>query len=451
MSTSRLNSRQPSRRRATPLVLFVAIALVVLDWQSVDGFFPTKLRAILGAPGSSTHESMTIQTLLGVTIGTVTVPGLVTEFFDVVDITGGMKAAAQDIADANAEVDDDQSPELHFDAEFFTQSQNQLRRLADETHRHLLAGDIVRARTSLGGALHTLQDFYSHSNWVELGFMGLPSSPQFTLPAPQLAPPFPPFDTQGPHGLAVVRGETACDQEAPEPDTLLLTSGYYGPTYPPTQWGSGIPPRSGGCHHGGVTDALPGPGINKDSLSPVFSPNNLLHLEAARLARESTRGYIRSVRTRLLDTHPDRDIAEDTLHALFGLRVVRLTNNNNVSFAQMSLEAGVGAVSTTLDFLPLQTHRIDFPELSACQLCAPFGTTATHFEIRVQGESSASITGLIGYTLRLPPSLEFVEIESDRGTTTPISGQTHSDLFVLRPLGGQPHGLNTYVVRQVIP
>jgi hypothetical protein len=29
--------------------------------------------------------------------------------------------------------------------------------------------DLVQARQLLGQLLHTLQDFYSHSNWIELG------------------------------------------------------------------------------------------------------------------------------------------------------------------------------------------------------------------------------------------------------------------------------------------
>ena len=33
----------------------------------------------------------------------------------------------------------------------------------------------------LGGALHTLQDFYAHSNWVELGNAGIDSRRQISL------------------------------------------------------------------------------------------------------------------------------------------------------------------------------------------------------------------------------------------------------------------------------
>jgi hypothetical protein len=30
-------------------------------------------------------------------------------------------------------------------------------------------GDLDKARGRIGDALHTLQDFYSHSNWIEMG------------------------------------------------------------------------------------------------------------------------------------------------------------------------------------------------------------------------------------------------------------------------------------------
>lgn len=29
--------------------------------------------------------------------------------------------------------------------------------------------DLVKARARIGDLLHTLQDFYSHSNWIEMG------------------------------------------------------------------------------------------------------------------------------------------------------------------------------------------------------------------------------------------------------------------------------------------
>jgi hypothetical protein len=56
----------------------------------------------------------------------------------------------------------------HFDAEFFVES-NQ--RVVDFTNRilnSLNTNDYVQARKLSGQVMHTIQDFYSHSNWVEM-------------------------------------------------------------------------------------------------------------------------------------------------------------------------------------------------------------------------------------------------------------------------------------------
>src|SRR2546428_6449814 len=61
------------------------------------------------------------------------------------------------------------SAEHHFDAESF--SAGQLLILSDSQNiiSALNNNNAGGARTALGQALHTIQDFYSHSDWVELG------------------------------------------------------------------------------------------------------------------------------------------------------------------------------------------------------------------------------------------------------------------------------------------
>ncbi|EGX46873.1 hypothetical protein AOL_s00097g299 [Orbilia oligospora ATCC 24927] len=76
--------------------------------------------------------------------------------------------AMEEIAEANALVDDDQeNGELHFDGESFQPGQERLIKLSDQVVSLSSAGDYVAARKSIGMALHTLQDFYAHSSWVE--------------------------------------------------------------------------------------------------------------------------------------------------------------------------------------------------------------------------------------------------------------------------------------------
>ncbi|BAY64250.1 hypothetical protein NIES22_43450 [Calothrix brevissima NIES-22] len=72
--------------------------------------------------------------------------------------------------------------ENHFDNEQFEASSKRLIELKEEIIRYLTPNPNVSpydpslpgrggiARELLGGALHTVQDFYAHTNWVELGF-----------------------------------------------------------------------------------------------------------------------------------------------------------------------------------------------------------------------------------------------------------------------------------------
>jgi hypothetical protein len=61
----------------------------------------------------------------------------------------------------------------HFDDEAFVESSRRLINLKEAVIAQSLAGQGEGAREDLGGALHTVQDFYSHSNWVELGLAGI--------------------------------------------------------------------------------------------------------------------------------------------------------------------------------------------------------------------------------------------------------------------------------------
>jgi len=64
------------------------------------------------------------------------------------------------------------NPEVHFDNEALPACSTRLINLREGVVKALVVGDAapdgVEARKLLGQALHTLQDFYAHSNWVEL-------------------------------------------------------------------------------------------------------------------------------------------------------------------------------------------------------------------------------------------------------------------------------------------
>lgn len=81
--------------------------------------------------------------------------------------------AINQIVDANKKTDDlayQTRSEMHFDSENFQGGSKRLIDLRERVINKITTTTLgASARADLGGALHTLQDFYAHSNWVELG------------------------------------------------------------------------------------------------------------------------------------------------------------------------------------------------------------------------------------------------------------------------------------------
>lgn len=81
--------------------------------------------------------------------------------------------AIQQIVDANKRTDDpafQTRSEMHFDSENFQGGSKRLIDFRERVIKKITTTTLAAsARADLGGALHTLQDFYAHSNWVELG------------------------------------------------------------------------------------------------------------------------------------------------------------------------------------------------------------------------------------------------------------------------------------------
>jgi hypothetical protein len=71
---------------------------------------------------------------------------------------------------ADLDVDEQETwgvPEAHFDSESFSKGSARLRRKRQAALEMLAAGDRRGALLLLGQALHAIQDFFSHSNFVE--------------------------------------------------------------------------------------------------------------------------------------------------------------------------------------------------------------------------------------------------------------------------------------------
>ncbi|KAM9363653.1 von Willebrand factor A domain-containing protein 7-like [Symphorus nematophorus] len=145
-------------------------------------------------------------------------------------------------------------------------------------------GNFEAGRQTLGLVCHTLQDFYSHSNWVELGK---------TAPYSPLIRPDRPMDNLAGPNTPTCRsctGETCADNILPEVlQRGLLTSGYF------NVYSSAKP--DGKCSHGGSTDKTstkdPTGGINKDTLR---SSHGSLHNSATNLAVDATMELLEDIR-----------------------------------------------------------------------------------------------------------------------------------------------------------
>lgn len=60
-------------------------------------------------------------------------------------------------------------PYAHFDAETFINSNQRVINFTTDIYTAISSKDYNRARVLAGQISHTIQDFYSHSNWVESG------------------------------------------------------------------------------------------------------------------------------------------------------------------------------------------------------------------------------------------------------------------------------------------
>uniref|UniRef100_A0A8C2GJG9 von Willebrand factor A domain containing 10, tandem duplicate 2 n=1 Tax=Cyprinus carpio TaxID=7962 RepID=A0A8C2GJG9_CYPCA len=186
---------------------------------------------------------------------------------------------------SNAAVDRKQfSTAHHFDDEDFKNGRDLITKGIASVKVSIKKGNYLSARSSLGAVCHTLQDFYSHSNWVELGS----TAPFSTLIKPEL----PLSNIAGPNTKTCRNcvGEDCSDNILPDVlQQKTLTSGYFSLIF------SSKP--AGKCSHGGFFDRTssrePTGGINKDDIS---SYHGFLHFRAAEMAINATMELLEDIR-----------------------------------------------------------------------------------------------------------------------------------------------------------
>ncbi|KAK3364687.1 hypothetical protein B0T25DRAFT_628270 [Lasiosphaeria hispida] len=303
-------------------ILLGLLALV----STSNAFFPSDFREYVAGRGGTSHQGMTREVINNILIGPDTYfPGEATR------LTTYMIAAREEITDANMQVDDDEAHDsaAHFDGENFPGGQARLSGSVAKIKAALSSSplDVKLARSELGSALHTLQDFYSHSNWIELGNrlphpdLGTETSLVFAPERADTCKDCPGDFDLGCAATCAVRSSNpfitgiclalcTCPDCSSNLDTSLLTSGYYGGE------GRDVPAGVAKCNHGGLTDfSTPSigqyrAGINKDSFSCNWSPHSNLHTEAVTVAKLATRQYIDLV---------TRDLTTPQKRILFGV------------------------------------------------------------------------------------------------------------------------------------
>ncbi|KAM8773368.1 von Willebrand factor A domain-containing protein 7-like [Acanthopagrus schlegelii] len=196
-------------------------------------------------------------------------------------------SALRQIYSQNGLVDRDfvNSAGHHFNSEAFLEGRGLILEGMAAIKANIHENNFQAARETLGRILHTLQDFYAHSNWVELGY----TDPYINLIRP---------DHQL-ENLADVTTATCSDcasGSCPNPilsDILKkkkLTSGYIGIF-------SSFKPQ-GKCSHGGAADltsiAAPRGGISKDERR---ADNVAFHNAAVTLATAASLQLLEDIRS----------------------------------------------------------------------------------------------------------------------------------------------------------
>lgn len=194
-------------------------------------------------------------------------------------ISSSFRQAIYWICENNVEVDGREPfhPESHFDDESFTSASQLVKTRFDDAIAKLQNNDLSAARNSFGKAMHTTQDFYSHSNWIEIGntkpndFIG--TGKQLGKYASRDMPTCMDCNSQ------------TCRLSNILPNILReqwLTSGYF------DLYSESKP--NGKCSHGGkydktIASTATGFGINKDE---VAADHGKHHYIAAQVAYDAT-------------------------------------------------------------------------------------------------------------------------------------------------------------------
>ncbi|XP_017318727.1 von Willebrand factor A domain-containing protein 7 isoform X1 [Ictalurus punctatus] len=253
------------------------------------------------SPKSKTHQDITRNAILQTTVDVcrsralqdgkhLVLPGALTvasvaKACSSSDSAKDFQSSINDINQYNALVDVEYPfiGRYHFNNEEFWPGQDLITAGVSAVKNHAKQQNYQAARAMLGKTLHTLQDFYSHSDWIELG--NRKSYTNLIKPDTLIS------------NIADSETCRSCYGDGCSGNILeavitqqKLTSGYFGPSKP-----------NGKCSHGGEADlsSWGQGGINKDT--PTSSHGHL-HEEAALVATNATIELLDDIRAALGDS-----------------------------------------------------------------------------------------------------------------------------------------------------
>ncbi|CAF1359667.1 unnamed protein product [Adineta ricciae] len=223
-------------------------------------------------------------------------------------------------------------PAAHFDSESFAESNHRLmqlrKKIVDDANNPTI--NLEKARERIGSYLHTLQDFYSHSNWIEMGKTVINDR----LGLQEDIGPVAGIEQATCTSTGCKKIQSQCNllqkiilHKCPMEyydcrnnilDDVnkqgLLTSGYMSNQFNGKDEPVIKPTSVVKCSHGSVMDKTSHQeaigGINKDTMTPVYSPHFYLHLDAAKLAIDATERFFNDLR---------KDIGDDNFDRLFAI------------------------------------------------------------------------------------------------------------------------------------
>ena len=161
----------------TEMAKFLSWLIVCLMFDVSLQFVPTMwwdlAVDLLRESGSKTHQSITEQAIDNTALRMIMDELAPHPTRRSAPKTKSYREAMKQFEDAVAEPDssakEKYDPKAHFDDEQFAESIKRIANLRNAAITAIRKGNMETARNLFGRALHTLQDFYSHSNWVELG------------------------------------------------------------------------------------------------------------------------------------------------------------------------------------------------------------------------------------------------------------------------------------------